>query len=91
MGAYLLESERKVYNPLSFCKTYTMDHQPLHTGEQKDMAELFIDLINFLHLFHTAPFQISVAHDSLFRCKRASTQVNDVSIEDLFSQQKKWL
>ena len=43
------------------------------------------------HLFHPAPFQISVAHDSLFRCKRASTQVNDVSIEDLFSQQKKWL
>ena len=27
MFAYLLESERKAYNPLSFCKTYTMDHQ----------------------------------------------------------------
>ena len=34
MFAYLLESERKAYNPLSFCKTYTMDHQPLNTGEQ---------------------------------------------------------
>ena len=108
MFAYLLESERKACNPLSFCKTYTMDHQPLHTGEQKDMAERteemtpelkdvvkykykYVCNTSFLHLFHPAPFQISVAHDSLFRCKRASTQVNDVSIEDLFSQQKKWL
>ena len=46
MFAYLLESERKAYNPLSFCKTYTMDHQPLNTGEQKDMAEFFIDLLS---------------------------------------------
>ena len=37
---HLLESERKAYNPLSFCKTYTMDQQPLNTGEQKDMQEL---------------------------------------------------
>jgi ubiquitin carboxyl-terminal hydrolase 34 len=38
MFAYLRESERKAYNPISFCKNYLMDHQPLNTGEQKDMA-----------------------------------------------------
>lgn len=48
MFAYLLESERKAYNPRSFCKVYTMDHQPLNTGEQKDMAEFFTDLISKL-------------------------------------------
>ncbi|KAG1678108.1 Ubiquitin carboxyl-terminal hydrolase 34 [Nymphon striatum] len=42
------ESERKAYNPRSFCKVYTMDHQPLNTGEQKDMAEFFTDLISKL-------------------------------------------
>ena len=46
MFAYLRESERKAYNPLSFCKTYHMDHKPLNTGEQKDMAEFFIDLLS---------------------------------------------
>ena len=46
MFAYLRDSERKAYNPLSFCKTYEMDHQPLNTGEQKDMAEFFIDLVS---------------------------------------------
>lgn len=47
---YLLqqESERKAYNPRSFCKVYQMDHQPLNTGEQKDMAEFFIDLVSKL-------------------------------------------
>lgn len=39
------ESERKAYNPRPFCKTYTMDKQPLNTGEQKDMTEFFTDLI----------------------------------------------
>ncbi|XP_050545386.1 ubiquitin carboxyl-terminal hydrolase 34 [Daktulosphaira vitifoliae] len=48
MFAYLLESERKTYNPRSFCKVYTMDHQLLNTGEQKDMAEFFIDLVSKL-------------------------------------------
>uniref|UniRef100_T1IPZ0 ubiquitinyl hydrolase 1 n=1 Tax=Strigamia maritima TaxID=126957 RepID=T1IPZ0_STRMM len=48
MFAYLLESERKAYNPKSFCKVYVMDHQPLNTGEQKDMAEFFTDLISKL-------------------------------------------
>uniref|UniRef100_A0AAR5QD97 ubiquitinyl hydrolase 1 n=1 Tax=Dendroctonus ponderosae TaxID=77166 RepID=A0AAR5QD97_DENPD len=48
MFAYLLESERKAYNPRSFCKVYTMDHQPLNTTEQKDMAEFFIDLVSKL-------------------------------------------
>ncbi|KAK4884213.1 hypothetical protein RN001_000484 [Aquatica leii] len=48
MFAYLLESERKAYNPRSFCKVYTMDHQPLNTAEQKDMAEFFIDLVSKL-------------------------------------------
>nr|KAG5696977.1 hypothetical protein BaRGS_008439 [Batillaria attramentaria] len=45
MFAYLQESERKAYNPKSFCKTYMMDKQPLNTGEQKDMTEFFTDLI----------------------------------------------
>jgi len=48
MFAYLLESERKSYNPRSFCRVYQMDHQPLNTGEQKDMAEFFIDLVSKL-------------------------------------------
>lgn len=48
MFAYLLESERKAYNPRSFCRVYHMDHQPLNTGEQKDMAEFFIDLVSKL-------------------------------------------
>lgn len=48
MFAYLLESERKSYNPKSFCRVYQMDHQPLNTGEQKDMAEFFIDLVSKL-------------------------------------------
>lgn len=48
MFAYLLESERKAYNPRGFCKVYTMDHQPLNTGEQKDMTEFFTDLITKL-------------------------------------------
>lgn len=45
---FFQESERKAYNPRSFCKVYTMDHQPLNTGEQKDMAEFFIDLVSKL-------------------------------------------
>jgi len=48
MFTFLLESERKAYNPRSFCKVYTMDHQPLNTGEQKDMTEFFTDLITKL-------------------------------------------
>ncbi|CAH1793285.1 unnamed protein product [Owenia fusiformis] len=48
MFAYLLESERKAYNPRSFCKVYTMDKLPLNTGEQKDMTEFFTDLITKL-------------------------------------------
>ena len=42
------ESERKAYNPRDFCKAYTMDKQPLNTGEQKDMTEFFTDLITKL-------------------------------------------
>lgn len=45
---FLQESERKSYNPRSFCRVYQMDHQPLNTGEQKDMAEFFIDLVSKL-------------------------------------------
>ncbi|KAJ8674345.1 hypothetical protein QAD02_005607 [Eretmocerus hayati] len=48
MFAYLYESERKAYNPRSFCRVYTMNHEPLNTGEQKDMAEFFIDLVSKL-------------------------------------------
>ncbi|XP_052769790.1 ubiquitin carboxyl-terminal hydrolase 34-like isoform X3 [Mya arenaria] len=48
MFAYLQESERKAYNPRGFCKVYTMDKQPLNTGEQKDMTEFFTDLITKL-------------------------------------------
>lgn len=44
-AASVQESERKAYNPRPFCKTYTMDKQPLNTGEQKDMTEFFTDLI----------------------------------------------
>ncbi|XP_038075535.1 ubiquitin carboxyl-terminal hydrolase 34-like isoform X2 [Patiria miniata] len=46
MFAFLQDSERKAYNPRSFCKVYTMDKQPLNTGEQKDMTEFFTDLIS---------------------------------------------
>ncbi|CAF3868679.1 unnamed protein product [Rotaria sp. Silwood2] len=49
MFAYLLESERRSYNPKSFCKVYTMDGlQSLNTGDQKDMTEFFTDLITKL-------------------------------------------
>ena len=48
MFAFLQESERKSYNPRSFCKVYTMDHELLNTGEQKDMTEFFTDLISKL-------------------------------------------
>ncbi|XP_066282190.1 ubiquitin carboxyl-terminal hydrolase 34-like isoform X3 [Branchiostoma lanceolatum] len=48
MFAFLLESERKAYNPRNFCKVYTMDKQPINTGEQKDMTEFFTDLITKL-------------------------------------------
>ena len=49
MFAYLLESERRAYNPKSFCKVYTMDGlQSLNTGDQKDMTEFFTDLITKL-------------------------------------------
>lgn len=46
MFAYLQLSNRKAYNPKSFCKTYTMDKQPLNTGEQKDMTEFFTDFVS---------------------------------------------
>ena len=45
---FIQESERKAYNPRGFCKVYTMDKQPLNTGEQKDMTEFFTDLITKL-------------------------------------------
>ncbi|CAH3140586.1 unnamed protein product [Pocillopora meandrina] len=45
MFCFLMASERKAYNPKTFCRTYTMDKQPLNTGEQKDMTEFFTDLI----------------------------------------------
>ena len=48
MFAYLRDSERKAYNPLSFCKTYEMDHQPLNTGEQKVGHIFFSFYIGFL-------------------------------------------
>ncbi|CAB3983712.1 Ubiquitin carboxyl-terminal hydrolase 34 [Paramuricea clavata] len=48
MFCFLMESERKAYNPRSFCKTYIMDKKPLNTGEQKDMNEFFTDLITKL-------------------------------------------
>ncbi|KAK3803788.1 hypothetical protein RRG08_026023 [Elysia crispata] len=48
MFAYLQESERRAYNPKSFCKSYTMDRCPLNTGEQKDMQEFFTDIITKL-------------------------------------------
>ena len=47
MFAYLRDSERKAYNPLSFCKTYEMDHQPLNTGEQKAGIYILKKIRNF--------------------------------------------
>ena len=60
MFAYLRDSERKAYNPLSFCKTYEMDHQPLNTGEQKvsfketlqlNFNDNTKNLVNSFHIF----------------------------------------
>lgn len=48
MFIFLQESERRSYNPKSFCKVYTMDHQPLNICEQKDMTEFFTDVISKL-------------------------------------------
>lgn len=48
MFANLQCSLRKAYNPRSFCKTYTMDKQPLNTGEQRDMTEFFTDFVSKL-------------------------------------------
>lgn len=48
MFIFLQESERKAYSPKSFCKVYTMDHQPLNICEQKDMTEFFTDVISKL-------------------------------------------
>jgi ubiquitin carboxyl-terminal hydrolase 34 len=63
------ESERKAYNPRPFCKTYTMDKQPLNTGEQKDMTEFFTDLITKIEEMshdlvrpHSVPFNVGDAH-----------------------------
>ena len=38
-------SDRKAYNPRSFCRSYVMDNEPLNTCDQKDMTEFFNDLI----------------------------------------------
>jgi len=46
--AFLLESERKAYNPRNFCKVYTMDNHPLNIAEQTDMTEFLTDLITKL-------------------------------------------
>ncbi|XP_065661314.1 ubiquitin carboxyl-terminal hydrolase 34 isoform X2 [Hydra vulgaris] len=48
MFAYLHSSIRKAYNPKLFCRTYTMDKQPLNTCEQKDMTEFFTDFVSKL-------------------------------------------
>lgn len=45
---FLLESERKAYNPRTFCKVYTMDNHPLNIAEQTDMTEFLTDLITKL-------------------------------------------
>lgn len=57
----LQESERKAYNPRGFCKVYTMDHQLLNTGEQKDMAEFFTNLISKLE--EMTPELVSYKHN----------------------------
>lgn len=46
--AFMLESERKAYNPRNFCKVYTMDNHPLNIAEQTDMTEFLTDLITKL-------------------------------------------
>lgn len=48
MFTFMLESERKAYNPRNFCKVYTMDNHPLNIAEQTDMTEFFTDLISKL-------------------------------------------
>lgn len=45
---FMLESERKAYNPKNFCKVYSMDNHPLNIAEQTDMTEFFTDLITKL-------------------------------------------
>lgn len=45
---FLLESERKAYNPRTFCKVYTMDNHPLNIAEQTDMTEFLTDLMTKL-------------------------------------------
>lgn len=45
---FMLESERKAYNPRNFCKVYTMDNHPLNIAEQTDMTEFLTDLITKL-------------------------------------------
>lgn len=81
MFAYLLESERKAYNPRSFCKVYTMDHQPLNTGEQKDMAEFFIDLVSKLE--EMTP-ELKTVVKTLFCGVLSNNVVSLVSILHLF-------
>lgn len=45
---FMLESERKAYNPRNFCRVYTMDNHPLNIAEQTDMTEFLTDLITKL-------------------------------------------
>lgn len=65
------ESERKAYNPRPFCKTYTMDKQPLNTGEQKDMTEFFTDLITKIEEMSQ---ELVIAHESDQKRRLAKTQ-----------------
>uniref|UniRef100_T1K3V7 USP domain-containing protein n=1 Tax=Tetranychus urticae TaxID=32264 RepID=T1K3V7_TETUR len=74
MFAFLSESERKAYNPKSFCKVYTMNSQPLNTGEQKDMTEFFTDLISKLE--EMSP-QLKETVKSLFAGTLSSNIVTD--------------
>ena len=77
---YLQESERKSYNPKSFCKMYIMDNQPLNTGEQKDMTEFFTDLITKIE--EMSPELVSTSHGCLLTCgmRLLPSQLRDAAV-----------
>ena len=74
------ESERKSYNPKSFCKMYIMDNQPLNTGEQKDMTEFFTDLITKIE--EMSPELVSTSPCWLLTCGMCPlpSQLKDASV-----------
>jgi len=80
------ESERKAYNPRSFCKVYTMNHQPLNTGEQKDMTEFFQDLISKLEDMGIELVSHRLRFNSMccgFHCTIVHTYITDLDFTQI--------